>query len=566
MATINNGSSVTIQTTGQGSYQVVSPHNTTFTVLFTPSNQEAAPSTSGGGRNYGPLATTKTFGPYGIPGIITITVTGGSAVTYTGVSGEGVISNIDANGNTQAFYGDIKLTPPTYVGLVSNTCVNNTALNNTRYTQNRLQCLAYDDITRLKVIDYNGSLNTPNSFSVTVTRVVEYPIGTLNVFKYSGNNSGTFSGGFYETDWLPIKIPKGAKYYVSQSCDYGSTSASSYYTTYAVQYFGTSPMDSNEFFNWSNSPIANDITTNPTTGTQVGTGGGRAFSSPFAIVSDTSRPSFLIAGDSKQGVGASYDIQPTFQSAVGECARWINKNFASINCGAVGEQMQNVAASAFTVRLNARNYVSNVISNYGINDFLNSRTSVQVIADMKTFRAMFPNKTFHQTTVTPDVTSTDGFQTLSNQTPSAANTERNNFNTALRKNPSYIDGVIDICTAVDPLNLGKWAVTGRVTSADVGITSGQKTLTSASANFSILDVGRVVQVPGAGTAGGYLATWITNYTNSTTVTVNDNAQTTVTTAAALIGAASLDGRHGSQDENRLIEYSNAFDVYFGLKL
>ena len=63
---------------------------------------------------------------------------------------------------------------------------------------------------------------------------------------------------------------------------------------------------------------------------------------------------------------------------------------------------------------------------------------------------------------------------------------------------------------------------------NVSITSGAPTLTAASALFTAADIGRTVQVIGAGTAGAVLNTTITGYTSTTEVTLADNAVTTVT--------------------------------------
>ena len=62
----------------------------------------------------------------------------------------------------------------------------------------------------------------------------------------------------------------------------------------------------------------------------------------------------------------------------------------------------------------------------------------------------------------------------------------------------------------------------------MSITSGAPTLTAASALFTAADIGRTVQVIGAGTAGAVLNTTITGYTSTTEVTLADNAATTVT--------------------------------------
>lgn len=60
-----------------------------------------------------------------------------------------------------------------------------------------------------------------------------------------------------------------------------------------------------------------------------------------------------------------------------------------------------------------------------------------------------------------------------------------------------------------------------------GITSGTNLLNSATANFVIGDIGKTVEIPGAGVAGAVLVTTITGRNSSTQVTVAATASTTV---------------------------------------
>lgn len=71
--------------------------------------------------------------------------------------------------------------------------------------------------------------------------------------------------------------------------------------------------------------------------------------------------------------------------------------------------------------------------------------------------------------------------------------------------------------------------------ADAAITSGQATLTSATAGFVAGDVGKVVLVQGAAASNQDLRATISARTNSTTVTLSGNAGATVTGANAVYG-------------------------------
>ncbi|MCP4899737.1 MAG: hypothetical protein GY906_22455 [bacterium] len=76
---------------------------------------------------------------------------------------------------------------------------------------------------------------------------------------------------------------------------------------------------------------------------------------------------------------------------------------------------------------------------------------------------------------------------------------------------------------------------------DAAITAASQTFTSATANFTAEDVGRLVVIEGAGTDGTYHGTTISAVTDSATVTLTDAAGTTVSGATAGIGPDSTDG-------------------------
>jgi hypothetical protein len=62
---------------------------------------------------------------------------------------------------------------------------------------------------------------------------------------------------------------------------------------------------------------------------------------------------------------------------------------------------------------------------------------------------------------------------------------------------------------------------------NVSITSGTAALTAASALFTAADIGRTVTIVGAGSGGADLETTISGYSSTTSVTLADNASTTV---------------------------------------
>jgi hypothetical protein len=66
------------------------------------------------------------------------------------------------------------------------------------------------------------------------------------------------------------------------------------------------------------------------------------------------------------------------------------------------------------------------------------------------------------------------------------------------------------------------------------ITAATNTLTATGAAFTAADVGKLINVPGAGAAGVTLGTTIATYVSATEVTLTDNASTTLASAAVTI--------------------------------
>lgn len=71
---------------------------------------------------------------------------------------------------------------------------------------------------------------------------------------------------------------------------------------------------------------------------------------------------------------------------------------------------------------------------------------------------------------------------------------------------------------------------------DAAISSSSSTLTSATAGFTVADVGKAIRVPYAGAAGVDLITTIAGFTNSTTVTLTAAASTTVSADTVVWGS------------------------------
>jgi len=92
-------------------------------------------------------------------------------------------------------------------------------------------------------------------------------------------------------------------------------------------------------------------------------------------------------------------------------------------------------------------------------------------------------------------------------------------------------GIVDTFQAVNPDSQLRFIIDGQ-------ITSGSPTLVSATANFTLADVGKSLAnwvVPGSSVGGIPSGTTISSYTNATTVTMSANATATLTPTPVQIG-------------------------------
>lgn len=228
-----------------------------------------------------------------------------------------------------------------------------------------------------------------------------------------------------------------------------------------------------------------------------------------------------------------------------------------------------------------------VVTNYGRNDLANiagiSLATFQGYC-INHWTAMFNRGLrVYQCTVTPKSTSTDTWITVGNQTADTANSYEANrvaFNTWLRDGAPMLagvavatgsnaggtyrigssshplSGVLDVADVVETArNSGKHKVGRTVT--DAAVTSGTRTLTSATAAFTSADLDTALTIVGAGTAGATLVSArIITINSATSVTWDSNsggaAATTVSGATAMIGAYTWDGTHPTPNAHRAI--------------
>jgi len=135
--------------------------------------------------------------------------------------------------------------------------------------------------------------------------------------------------------------------------------------------------------------------------------------------------------------------------------------YCSAGCGQ--DLANNIALPYYNAkRMSLAKYCKTSILMVGINDVNNGRTAAQIIADYKTICDTLKSNGITKvyiTTISPMTTSTDGWQTLANQTLVAGiQTVRQSVNSQLRS--GALDGyatVIDVAATTENATTGKWA-------------------------------------------------------------------------------------------------------------
>lgn len=300
----------------------------------------------------------------------------------------------------------------------------------------------------------------------------------------------------------------------------------------------------------------------------------------------TSRPrSVVIQGDSiAAGIGdgafVGYDIGylPQVASNLYYCGggylqRALSGNAGSIMTAQQGDTMGNFVASQGHFRRSAvTRFTKYAIIEYGRNDISALQTPATLQANLLTqayrnqAKGMFGSVVC---TITPYVSSTDSFATTGNQTTVSSTGEsyRVSHNAWVRGGCPIVSGVavavgtpgallagqpghpilgyIEVAYTVESApDSGKWKAANRAVT-DAAITNGSGTLTSATANFTSADLGRDVNVAGAGASGAVLTGVITTINSSTSVTITTQAATTVSAAQCAIAPYTTDGLHPS---------------------
>lgn len=324
------------------------------------------------------------------------------------------------------------------------TGTNTTLMSRTLHT-------ARDSVTALQLefanrcIDSTTGYESQSSGNMSITASIEYPLGNIvGQVLWSGVATGTIAPGEHLlSDALAVVIPSGAQFAVlsysvnaAAGVPYATVTGNGFKLTGEALESGTTVVDKT---------LSGTITDNGA--------GGLVF--PSAIVATTTKPSFLLIGDSRtQGYGDT----ATGDGDVGEIARSIGPTCAYINSGISSDRaMYRGRVAGFNRRV--ATYVSHVISELGAadTDSAAGRTAAQTIASLQNLYSQFPTKTVIQSTTTPITTGTWSGSGGAGQTRNAGYTEQNTVNDWIRTTPAPLAAYLEVADVVmTARNSGYW--------------------------------------------------------------------------------------------------------------
>ena len=431
-----------------------------------------------------------------------------------------------------------------------------------KQTFSRTYHVAADYITSIK-LGYVGGIcaattETLPGAAATVRASIEMDGSVVRV-NFSGATDGTIPiGGLVVSDevTLPRPLRKGEGFYVRtwQSSAWGimyNVARGSSLNTLA------SLPTNGQFLTFGvTTPDLTGVTTLPTTNATNGTFG------PALILSNSSNPALLVCGDSRtRGQNEIIAGALNAYAGLGNLDRRLNKEFATLTVAISGETAANVAGSNWVFRALVVPYFTNAVIALGINDVTATTPAATILDSIYSFiNGKLGGIPSIVATIEPRTSSTDNYLTTTNQTKHVNNGIRVTFNQYIRQGLGYpIVGYIENADAVESgRDSGLWKPAIRIATDGV-MTSGSAVLTSATANFSLSDVGRHFVISGAGAAGVALLTNVASYTSQTSVTLAVAASTTVS-AATIDAPYTNDGIHATKTGTVAMEFSGGHDA------
>lgn len=330
-----------------------------------------------------------------------------------------------------------------YEGLVASRARLHVANDTTnKQLMSRYGLISTEALTSIRFVFGNFTQNngpdTGNGSASTITASVEYPAGTFTQLLFGGSTSGTMSsGGIVFSDYVSVSIPANTIFWSRQFI----TNASGLV-----------------YCNWQNS-FFGEATNGAVSGVSDQTMGGTitnslpsACSPPLAVLGMTVNPSVIVVGDSIAfGAGGSGENGTNTIDGHNGKNGLITTSLGSI-------PFLNLATPAITADLwvskapSRGQFVSkgsHLVSQLGVNDLTNGRTSAQIITDLQAIWALArAGQKIYQTTITPHTTSTDAWATTVNQTALNQAT-RATLNQTIRGGISGMTGFYDTASLLE---------------------------------------------------------------------------------------------------------------------
>lgn len=412
----------------------------------------------------------------------------------------------------------------------------------------------------------NTQADTDLPSSVSINASIEVA-GVIYRVTFAGQTTGAMQGGPLLSDPLALSLPAGTLIYVR---------------TFNV----TQPWYPNRYANpqaggqggWTvttdltapgSGVIADAATFTPmlAPAAVLGTPQGTAYPKTVALYGDS------IAYGQGDGIGNGMGVNTVTPNlgGGGYIARGLRTlGVGLINAGVQGDTVGNFVTPASVRRLSLLPDAKTFICEYGRNDVSNLVALATIQANLITAWNL-ASKIYYavlQACITPRPNSTDGYQTLGNQTLIvAAEAIRVPLNTWLRAGAPMVAGVavavgtagaiiagnaahplsavFDPCQFVESApNSGLWLPGTNSRTVNDGTTAGS-IVTSATIAFVAGDLGRTIIIPGAGAAAGLYVGTIARVNTASNVNVLQNTATAIGANAAvtIVDTFTQDGTH-----------------------
>jgi hypothetical protein len=256
------------------------------------------------------------------------------------------------------------------------------------YTQlmSRRRHIMKDSVTSFQIVlpTFYGTQGTSSevalSASTTFTAAIEYPSGTFSQVKFGEAATLTAPGGsLYTSDAIALSIPAGAAFWIRI---YYTNASGIFYVSHI-----SAPFE--DLANEDSCTIGvSGVADQTMGGTVVDTrGDGLIGFTAIAVIAVTTKPSVFVFRDSlTDGPDGPSDAS----GDIGRTLRAVGANFAYINSGLSGCQLQNWLNNN-TYQLAMSQFCSHILCDYTRNDrVLGGRSAAQMSADMQTARVLFP--------------------------------------------------------------------------------------------------------------------------------------------------------------------------------